>query len=85
VAKPPARHRRPWNPYEVRQLKNYLAGDTPTTIIALRLGRTPEAVRRKASQLRLTEGAVNRRPRTPGQLTRGVGQVRRRQRSRSRG
>jgi hypothetical protein len=38
-----------WKPTEVQTLKKLAAGNTPTRVIGLKLGRTADAVRTKAS------------------------------------
>jgi len=43
---------KPWSPAQVQQLKTLAAGNTPTRVIGLKMGRTPTAVQSKAS----TEG-----------------------------
>ena len=40
---------KPWSPAQVQQLKTLAAGNTPTRIIGLKMGRTPTAVQSKAS------------------------------------
>jgi len=57
-----------WTPADVRQLRVLAAGNTPTPVIGLKLGRTPDAVRTKASNegvsLKPTnQSPYNRRPR----------------------
>ena len=39
-----------WSGQEVSALKNLAKGNTPTRVIGLKLGRTPEAVYAKASE-----------------------------------
>lgn len=43
---------KPWTDAQVKQLKDLAAGNTPTRIIGLKMGRSPAAVQNKAS----TEG-----------------------------
>lgn len=40
---------KPWSPAQVQQLKTLAAGNTPTRVIGLKMGRTPNAVQSKAS------------------------------------
>ena len=40
---------KPWSPTQVQQLKTLAAGNTPTRVIGLKMGRTPTAVQSKAS------------------------------------
>ncbi len=51
MAKKPANHGKPWTPPEVKQLKALVKQNTPTPVIGLKLGRTPDSVRKKASEL----------------------------------
>ncbi|HZR57046.1 MAG TPA: hypothetical protein VFA74_09260 [Terriglobales bacterium] len=41
---------KPWTDDDVKQLKSLAKGDTPTPVIGLKLGRTPAAVYKKASE-----------------------------------
>lgn len=41
---------KPWTPAERRELRDLARGNTPTRVIGLKLGRTPEAVQSQASQ-----------------------------------
>ncbi|MBM2846562.1 MAG: hypothetical protein HW407_1874 [Bacteroidetes bacterium] len=45
---------KPWTPQGVSQLANLAAHNTPTRVIGLKLGRTPEAIYAKASQKGIT-------------------------------
>ncbi len=53
---------KPWTPKEVSTLKTLAAGNTPTRVISLKLGRTPGAVSSKASQERVSLKPVNQSP-----------------------
>lgn len=46
----------------VQDLKTEVKGNTPTRVIALHLGRTPDAVESKASELKLSLKPVNQPP-----------------------
>jgi hypothetical protein len=60
---------RPWSPADVKQLGSLAAGNTPTRVIGLKLGRTPEAVASKASAEGVSLKPTNQSPynrRKPG-------------------
>lgn len=52
-----------WTPGQVKQLKQLAAGNTPTRVIGLKLGRTPGAVYGKASEKGISLKPTNQRPR----------------------
>jgi hypothetical protein len=56
---------KPWTPAQVKQLRTLAKGNTPTRVIGLKLGRTPEAVSTKASEKRISLAPPNRSPRSP--------------------
>ena len=41
---------KPWTPAERQELRDLARGNTPTRVIGLKLGRTPEAVQSQASR-----------------------------------
>ena len=51
-----------WTPQEVRQLRTLAGGNTPTRVIGLKLGRSENAVRNKASDVRLSLAPWNQSP-----------------------
>ena len=51
-----------WSPGDVSQLKGLAHGNTPTRVIGLKLGRTEDAVRTKASELGVSLKPTNRGP-----------------------
>jgi hypothetical protein len=53
---------KPWSREEVRQLRTLAKGDTPTRVIGLKLGRTPEAVYTKASNEGISLKPTNQSP-----------------------
>ena len=68
MTKTPSRHGTRWTDDERSSLRKLADGDTPTRLIAMKLGRTPDAVQQKASEegisLRPTnQSPYNRRPR----------------------
>jgi len=59
--KPPQGGQR-WTPPEVRQLGELAAGNTPTRVIGLKLGRTENAVRSKAHEQGVSLQPPNQSP-----------------------
>lgn len=53
---------KPWTPAQDRQLKQLAAGNTPTRVIGLKLGRSEEAIRSRASQLKTSLKPTNQSP-----------------------
>lgn len=51
-----------WTPKDVSQLKSLVKQNTPTRVIGLKLGRTPEAVASKASQKHVSLKPTNQSP-----------------------
>lgn len=51
-----------WTPSDVKQLKELARGNTPTRVIGLKLGRTEDAVRTKASEVRVSLKPTNQSP-----------------------
>ena len=51
-----------WTPQDVSTLKSLAAGNTPTRVIGLKLGRTPGAVSNKASQEGVSLKPANQSP-----------------------
>lgn len=62
MPKTPKNHRKSWSDDDVQQLKQLAAGNTPTRVAALKLGRTPEAVQKKASSEEISLKPTNQRP-----------------------
>ena len=68
MAKKPENHHKSWTSTEVAQLERLANQNTPTRVIGLKMGRTPEAVGQKASEERISlkptnQSPYNRRPR----------------------
>ena len=63
AAKKPANSGKSWTPANVKQLKTEIGQNTPTRVLGLHLGRTPEAVQSKANELGLSTKATNQSPR----------------------
>ncbi|HBG25552.1 MAG: hypothetical protein A2Y10_05130 [Planctomycetes bacterium GWF2_41_51] len=53
---------KPWTPSDVNQLKNLAAGNTPTRVIGLKLGRTPASIYAKAGDENISLSPPNQRP-----------------------
>lgn len=53
---------KPWTPVETKALNSLAAGNTPTRVIGLKLGRTPGAVYNKASELGVSLSPTNQSP-----------------------
>jgi len=51
-----------WAKSDVVQLRTLAKANTPTRVIGLKLGRTPDAVRTKASDANISLKPVNQRP-----------------------
>lgn len=53
---------KPWTPSEVRQLRQEAKGNTPTRVIGLKHGRTPDAIQAKASEKGISLKPTNQSP-----------------------
>lgn len=62
MAKQPSNHGKPWTPQQVRELEQLAKENTPTRVIGLKMGRTPEAVQSKASQEGISLKPTNQSP-----------------------
>lgn len=62
MAKTPPNHGKPWTPAANKELRSLAAGNTPTRVVGLKLGRTPDAVYSQASNLGLSLKPTNQRP-----------------------
>jgi hypothetical protein len=51
-----------WSPNDVSQLRQLAKGNTPTRVIGLKLGRTPDAVQNKASVKGISLRPTNQSP-----------------------
>lgn len=58
---PPKSHQR-WTQQDVRQLKGLARDNTPTRVIGLKMGRSPNAVQTKASQEGISLKPTNQSP-----------------------
>ena len=62
VAKTPKNHGKDWLRGDLRELRKFAKGNTPTGLIAHKLGRTKDAVRSKASEKSISLKPTNRSP-----------------------
>ena len=62
MAKTPPNHGKPWTPSADRQLRQEAAGNTPTRVVGLHLGRTPDSIYSRASELGVSLKPVNQSP-----------------------
>lgn len=62
MAKPPANHGKQWTPADVTRLKQLAKQNTPTRVIGLKMGRTEDSVRAKASGNSISLKPTNQSP-----------------------
>jgi hypothetical protein len=62
MARTPPNHNKDWSTADRKQLEKLAAGNTPTGLIAHKLGRTEAAVRNKASEEDISLKPVNQSP-----------------------
>jgi hypothetical protein len=62
MAKMPPNSGNPWTPADERQLKELAKGNTPTRLIALKMGRSPAAVSSHASERGVSLKPTNQSP-----------------------
>ncbi len=62
MSKRPENQGKPWSDTQVRQLEKLAEQNTPTRVIGLNMGRSPEAVRTKASEKRISLKPTNQSP-----------------------
>ena len=62
MAKPPPNHGKQWTKQEVKALEKLADGNTPTRVIGLKLGRTEDSVRSKASDEDISLKPTNQSP-----------------------
>lgn len=58
----PGNHRKQWTPQDIQRLKELAAGNTPTRVIGLKLGRTEDAIESKASAEDISLKPTNQSP-----------------------
>lgn len=62
MAKRPANQGKQWTPTEIRQLEKLADQNTPTRVIGIKLGRSEDAVRSKASDQNISLKPTNQSP-----------------------
>lgn len=62
MSKTPKNSGKQWTDQQVKQLKELAKENTPTRVIGLKLGRTEEAVRSKASEENVSLKPTNQSP-----------------------
>jgi hypothetical protein len=62
MPKKPENHGQPWTPKQVDNLQDLANKNTPTRVIGLKLGRTPDSVRSKADEQDISLKPTNQSP-----------------------
>lgn len=62
MAKQPKNHGKTWTETDVSSLRKLAKENTPTRVIALKIGRTPESVQSKASEKNISLKPTNQSP-----------------------
>lgn len=62
MAKKPKNHGNPWSDKQVKQLEKLAGQNTPTRVIGLKLGRTEDSIRSKASEENISLKPTNQSP-----------------------
>jgi hypothetical protein len=62
MATHPKNHGKRWNDADVQELKRLAKANTPTRVMGLKMGRTPDAVQQKASSENISLKPTNQRP-----------------------
>ncbi len=62
MSKKPPKHYQPWTDSERQKLEQLAGGNTPTRVIAVKLGRTPEAIQAEASRQGVSLKPTNQSP-----------------------
>ena len=62
MGKPPKNHGEKWTKKDVQQIKKLAKGNTPTGLIAYKLGRTEDSIRSKASDEQISLKPTNKSP-----------------------
>jgi hypothetical protein len=53
---------KPWKPSEIQKIRELASENTPTRVIGLKIGRTPDAVRTQASKNNISLAPWNQPP-----------------------
>ena len=62
MAKTPSNHGKQWTSNDVSQLQQLANQNTPTRVIGMKMGRTPDAVAQKASEEHISLKPTNQSP-----------------------
>jgi hypothetical protein len=62
MSKSPENHRKPWTQNDEQRLRDLANQNTPTGVIALKLGRSEDAVRAKANKEDISLKPTNQSP-----------------------
>ncbi|WP_459002743.1 hypothetical protein [Stenotrophomonas sp. PSU_St103] len=62
MTKKPSNSGQPWTPTQIKQLKELASGNTPTRVIGLKMGRSPEAIYGQASKAGISLKPTNQAP-----------------------
>lgn len=62
MAKTPPNHGKPWTSAQNAQLRREVSHNTPTRVIGLHMGRTPDAIYSHASDIGLSLKPTNQSP-----------------------
>lgn len=62
MTKKPANHGKTWTTPDIKHLKDLSKGNTPTGLIAHKLGRTEDSIRAKASEENISLKPTNQSP-----------------------
>jgi len=62
MSKAPKNHGKPWTKDDVKQLRELARENTPTRVIGIKTGRTPEAIYGKASEAGIPLKPTNQSP-----------------------
>lgn len=62
MAKQPKNHGKSWTPSDDKALKQLATQNTPTRVIGIKMGRTPDAVQSHASEIDVSLKPTNQSP-----------------------
>jgi hypothetical protein len=62
MAKRPSNHGKQWTSKDVSELQHLATQNTPTRVIGIKMGRTPDSVAQKASEERISLKPTNQSP-----------------------
>lgn len=62
MAKAPQNNGKPWSKEDIKELKQHVQENTPTRVIGIKLGRSPDAVYSKSASEGISLKPTNQRP-----------------------